>query len=771
MDPIYLDYNATTPLDPLVQEEMMPFLDLRFGNPSSSHSYGIKAKEGVMLARRRLADMLNCDADEIIFTGGGTESNNYAIKGAAFSHRSKGNHLITSAVEHPAVTEVCHYLEQHGFEITWVGVDQFGMVNPAEVQQAIRPETILITIMHANNETGTIQSISEIARIAREHNILFHTDAAQSIGKIPTDVKDLGVDLLSVAGHKLYAPKGVGALYIRRGVTLEKLIHGADHEADRRAGTENVIGIVGLGKAAEIISSHQSRLKVLRDHLHDGIKKAIPGVRLNGHPEKRLPNTLSLGFPNVEANLLLSAMKGVAASAGAACHTGEEAMSGVLAAMHVPYAYAMGTIRFSIGRMTTEEEIDSAIEIIVQAYQEIKGGKFKVQDSKLQEKIVITTSTKTPYHPITSSPTHQFTSSPANQSPVTGIRHPASGIRLTDYTHALGCACKIRPQTLEKILKQLPEMKDPRILVGLDSSDDASVYQISENMALIQTVDVIPPVVDDPYYYGAIAASNALSDVYAMGGDPSYALNIVGFPETRLPIEVLQEILKGAANKVEEAGIQILGGHTVETPEPLFGLTVTGIVEPEKVIRNVGLQPGDVMILTKPLGTGILTTAMKDGLISGAESEKILKVMSALNNVAAKEMRMFDVHACTDVTGFGLLGHMKEMIARDPINIELSPESVPVFEGVWECIAAGFIPGGTKNNLDYVTSAVTWGEEISQQEKFLLCDAQTSGGLLIALPEPEASKLIDRLKEVGVETAALVGKCISGKGKIIVNKE
>jgi len=285
MEPIYLDYNATTLLDPLVQEEIKLFLDVCYGNPSSSHSYGIRAREGIMLARRRVADMLNCDADEIIFTSGGTESNNFAIKGAAFSLRSRGNHIITSRIEHPAVTEVCRYLQQQDFEITWVEADPYGMVDPAEIRRAIRPETILITIMHANNETGTIQPVSEIGYIAGEHDILFHTDAAQSIGKISVDVQELGVDLLSVAGHKLYAPKGIGALYIRRGVRLEKLIHGAEQEAGRRAGTENVLEIVGLGKAAEIIcshqspvTSHQSHLQFLRDRLHDGIKEGIPEV-------------------------------------------------------------------------------------------------------------------------------------------------------------------------------------------------------------------------------------------------------------------------------------------------------------------------------------------------------------------------------------------------------------------------------------------------------------------------------------------------------------
>ncbi|MFH1160524.1 MAG: selenide, water dikinase SelD [bacterium] len=749
MDPIYLDYNATTPLDPLVSAEMMPFLGCGFGNPSSIHTFGRIAGQAVMEARRRIAALLHCAPDEIVFTSGGTESNNFAIKGAALANQSRGKHILTSAIEHPAVTEVCRHLQTLGFEITWIRVDGFGLVNPEEVRWAIRPDTILITIMHANNETGSIQPVSEIGRIAKENGILFHTDAAQSVGKIPVDVRELGVDLLSVAGHKMYAPKGVGALYIRRGVSLEKLIHGASQEAGRRAGTENVIEIVGFGKAAELacnwqlavgswqlaVTSHQSpvtchqlQLQFLCDKLFEGIRQAIPEVRLNGHPELRLPNTLSLGFPGVEANLLLNAMPEIAASAGAACHAGEKNISGVLAAMHVPMEYAMGTIRFSVGRMTTEEEIEKAIPIIVKAYRD-------------------------------------------HQSPVTSHQSPASGIRLTEYTRALGCSCKIRPQTLEKILKKLPPIRDPRVIVGPETSDDASVFQVNPHLALVQTVDVIPPVVDDPYYYGAIAAANAISDIYAMGGEPLYALNIVGFPESRLPLETLEVILKGASDKAAEAGIQILGGHSIETTEPLFGLTVTGSVHPGKVIRNRGLQPGDALVLTKPLGTGILSLALKRGFLSAAEKEEIYNSMASLNRTAAEKMIRFTVHACTDVTGFGLLGHLKEMIGDDPIDVEIDATAIPVFEHVWEYLAAGLIPGATRNNLEFVNPAVTWVDPLSESEKLILCDAQTSGGLLIGLPRSEAESLVNRLRKSGIKSTSLIGTCIPGKGKIRVQKQ
>ena len=776
MDPIYLDYNATTPLDPLVSGAMKPYLDGLFGNPSSMHDFGKVVAQAVIQARKQVASLLHCYPDEVVFTGGGTESNNFAIKGASFENRTRGNHVITSVIEHPAVDEVCSYLEGEGFEVTRVEVDPFGIVNPEDIRRAIRPGTILITIMHANNETGSIQPIAEIGRIARESGVLLHTDAAQSVGKIPVDVRELGVDLLSVAGHKLYAPKGVGALFIRRGVKLTKLMHGAHHEINRRAGTENVIGIVGLGKAAELVGSpqstvtnnksrvtgHGSQLKFLRDLLFNGIRNEIPEVRLNGHPELRLPNTLSLGFPGVEANTLLQAMKGIAASAGAACHAGEEGVSGVLSAMHVPMEYAMGTIRFSVGRMTTEEEIKAAVPIIVNAYGEIQNSRFKVQLPLNPLKGAYPAPQMTPPQP---SPSRGGSKSPSGDLGVT------TGIRLTQFTHALGCACKIRPQLLEEVIRNLPPVTGPQVLVGPETSDDAAVYQLNETQALVQTVDVIPPVVDDPFSYGMIAAANALSDVYAMGGKPLYALNIVGFPDTRLPLEVLHEILKGATAKAAEAGIQILGGHSIELTEPVFGLTVTGVVDPRKVIRNRGVKAGDVLILTKPLGTGILTTALKHGFLDQLQTEELLECMSALNKQTAEEMTRFNVHACTDVTGFGLLGHLLEMITGDPINVRIDSSKILLLEGVMEMATQGIIPGGTRNNLEYVNPFVVWGDQVSDLEKMILCDAQTSGGLLIALDEAEAKKFVASLKAIGNRRVRMIGKAEAGEGKMIIQTE
>ncbi len=365
MDGIYLDYNATTPIDPAVAAAMLPYVHGLFGNPSSGHAFGLAAREGVDLARQQVAAMLGCSADDLIFISGGTEANNHAIKGVIGSHRHRGNHIITSAVEHPAVTEVCRFLEGQGVRTTYLPVDEYGMVDPRQVEDAITPETVLVTIMHANNEVGSIQPIAEIAEIAHRHGVLVHSDCAQSVGKIPVKVDDLGVDLLSVAGHKLYAPKGIGALYIRPGVQLEKFMHGANHEGNRRAGTENIILMAGLGKACELIernlAEYAGHMAAMRDRLEQGLLASGHDARVNGHPTERLPNTCSIGLRGFEADGILAGLPTVAASAGAACHSDQVELSHVLEAMRVPTEYAMGTLRLTVGRYTTEDEVDRAI--------------------------------------------------------------------------------------------------------------------------------------------------------------------------------------------------------------------------------------------------------------------------------------------------------------------------------------------------------------------------------------------------------------------------
>lgn len=374
---IYLDYNATTPIAPEVTDEMLPFIHSHFGNPSSSYSIGRNNREAIGKARMKVAGLLGSKPEEIIFTGGGTESNNHAIRGAVLTNQQKGKHIITSAVEHPAVTEVCKYLEKQGYEITRLPVDSFGKVNPEDVEKSIRPDTVLITIMHANNEMGTIQPIKEIGEIAKKHGVLFHTDAAQSVGKIETDVNELNVDLLSIAGHKLYAPKGIGALYIREGVKPENLIFGAGQERGMRPGTENVPYIVALGKACEMavenLETNSRHMFHTRQRLLDGLKsKCKTPVLLNADLNNCLPNTLSIAFENVDAHTLASLVSTkVLFSTGSACHADSVEISPVLKAMQVNPRIAAATVRISTGKYTTGEEINQAVEIISETVNKI----------------------------------------------------------------------------------------------------------------------------------------------------------------------------------------------------------------------------------------------------------------------------------------------------------------------------------------------------------------------------------------------------------------
>ncbi|MHB8858325.1 MAG: cysteine desulfurase family protein [Thermoleophilia bacterium] len=371
MKRIYLDYNATTPAAPEVVEAMLPYFHERFGNPSSGHWYGKQARKAVDDGRSQVASLLKCDPGEIIFTSGGSEANNLAIKGVAGVNREKGGHVITSAVEHPAVINPCRYLEELGFRVTYVPVDEYGMVEPGLIENAICDETILISVMHANNEVGTVQPIAAIGKIARERGVLFHADAAQSAGKIPARVDELNVDMLSVASHKLYGPKGMGALYVRDGVELKPLIHGAGHESGRRAGTENTAGIAGLGKACELaereLADRMSVLTELRDSFQQMLEEELGRVVLNGHPSERLPNTLNVSLPGRNSSRLLESLPEICASTGSACHAGQEAMSPVLEAMGLAPERGLEAVRFSLGRWTTRPELEEAAKLIGKA--------------------------------------------------------------------------------------------------------------------------------------------------------------------------------------------------------------------------------------------------------------------------------------------------------------------------------------------------------------------------------------------------------------------
>ncbi len=376
--PIYLDYNATTPIDPVVVEAMLPYLSEHFGNPSSSHSYGYRAHQAIDAARVQVAQLLGCTAKEITFTGGGSESDNLAIRGIALAYQKKGNHIITQITEHPGVLKACHALERlHGFRVTYLPVDSSGCVNTGEVEAAIDDKTLLITIMHANNETGTLQPIAEIAKIARKHGVLLHTDAAQSIGKIPVRVEELGVDLLTVAGHKLYAPKGIGALYSRHDLNLEPVIYGGGQESGRRAGTESVANIVALGTASllaqEHLSERQVRLRSMRDKFQRLLEEYIPGhVHLNGHRTERLPNTLNISVDGVIGEEVLAITPEIASSTGSACHKGSTDPSPVLMAMGLSRERALGAMRLTLGRWSTEEEIERAARLLARSIDSLR---------------------------------------------------------------------------------------------------------------------------------------------------------------------------------------------------------------------------------------------------------------------------------------------------------------------------------------------------------------------------------------------------------------
>jgi cysteine desulfurase len=367
MQRIYLDHNASTPIDPAVAAAMRTFLEGDHGNPSSGHWASSGAKIALEAARSQVAALLGCHDDEIVFTSGGSEANNHALKGMFFALResAKGNHIITTRIEHPAVIEPCRFLESLGARVTYLPVDGTGRIDPDDLARAITPRTVLVSIMHANNEVGTIEPIELCAKICHQHGVPFHTDAAQSIGKIPTDVNQLGVDLLSIAGHKLYAPKGVGALFVRRGTRLEPLIHGAGHESGRRAGTESALLAAGLGKACELARdlTVMDRVRTLRDHFWHELQEQFHNrVALNGHPTERLPNTLNVSFVGQNGGEILAGLAGVAASTGSACHTGRIELSPVLTAMGVATDVGGGAIRFSLGRATTQDEIDLVAE-------------------------------------------------------------------------------------------------------------------------------------------------------------------------------------------------------------------------------------------------------------------------------------------------------------------------------------------------------------------------------------------------------------------------
>jgi len=367
---VYMDHSATTYVRKEVLDAMIPYYSEHFGNPSSIYSIARDSKKAIDMARAQVATVLGADPEEIYFTSGGSESDNWAIKGIAFANRKKGNHIITSKIEHHAVIHPCQYLEKEGFTVTYLPVDQYGLVDPAELEKAITDKTILVTIMYANNEIGTIEPITELGAIARKHKVYFHTDAVQAIGNVPIDVKAQNIDLLSLSAHKFYGPKGTGVLYIRKGVKIDNLIHGGAQERKRRAGTENIAGIVGLGKAIELatadIEGHNRKIRALRDRLMNGILAKIPSCRLNGHPEKRLPGNINISFEFIEGESMLLWLddEGICASTGSACTSGSLEPSHVLLATGLPVEISHGSLRLTLGDVNTEADVDFVLEVL-----------------------------------------------------------------------------------------------------------------------------------------------------------------------------------------------------------------------------------------------------------------------------------------------------------------------------------------------------------------------------------------------------------------------
>ena len=762
--PIYLDHNASTPIAAPVAAAMRPFLEADFGNPSSAHAYGVRSRAAIEKARAEVAALLHCDPDEVVFTGGGSEADNLAIKGVAWAQVERGRHLVTSSVEHPAVLEVCRWLQRQGGSLSVVPVDRTARVDPSQVAAAIRPDTVLVSVMHANNEVGTLEPIAELGQMCRARGVLLHVDGAQAVGKIRVDVRALGVDLYTVAGHKLSAPKGVGALFVRRGLRLESLVHGAGHESGRRAGTENVLEIVGLGAACSLamqeLPSRSARMQRLRDRLHAGIQARVPDVVLNGHRTQRLPNTLSLSFLGVRVDTLLAELYDVvAASAGAACHDGDQvAMSHVLRAMGIDEARALGTVRLSLGRETTLDEVDKAAAAIGGAVRRLRGegSRPDAQDVYGEPgEHPATPSAHTSPLPIRAVADEGAVLDAAGPSGAqTAV--PTQPIRLTRYTHGLGCACKLRPQILEAVLQHLPVLGRAEALVGTETRDDAAVWRIDAERAIVATVDLFTPIVDDPRTFGAIAAANALSDVYAMAAEPLFALNIVGFPPGRLPLSCLHEILLGGSDKAHEAGIPVLGGHSVQDTEPRYGMVIVGIVHPDRILRNRGARPGDHLVLTKPLGTGIISTAAKRGQASPEALQAAIDSMSTLNRDAASALLPLAPTAGTDITGFGLLGHLRELLVASGVDAVVDANRVPLLPEVRALARQGAVSGGSQANAADAAPWVDWDPSIAPDLRAVLTDAQTSGGLLLTLPA-------DATPPVGVVIGEIGG---AGSGRI-----
>ena len=595
--------------------------------------------------------------------------------------------------------------------------------------KATANDTALVTIIHAQNEIGTLQPVAEIVRQVQSVGALIHTDAAQSIGKVVVDVNKLGVDLLSIAGHKLYAPKGTGALYVRRGVKLPPLLVGASQERGLRPGTENVAYIVALGEACRLASmtleKASQQMAFAANHFFRTLQQNIPEIALVGHPTERLPNTLNVLFPGVR-----SSTSGILSRCfrfervGLPCR--QRRASAILLALGIPREKALGTMRLSLGRSTTIEDVSTAAARLYWALPATVGtraGPRKGESMNVMQQI-----------------------------------------RLSHLSHGGGCGCKLAPSVLQQLLSNHPTATPyKQLLVGLETGDDAAVWQLDNGTCIIATTDFFMPMVDDPYDFGRIAASNAISDVYAMGGSPIMALAILGMPVDKIPPEMVRRILEGGASVCSAAGIPVAGGHSIDSPEPIYGLAVIGISSKANIRRNSDAKAGDRLILTKALGVGVYSAAFKKNALSRAAYDEFIASTTLLNRVGTRLGEDPDVHAMTDVTGFGLLGHALEIARGSNMTVRIDPSRLPYLKDAATLAQNGFVTGASGRNWKSYDTSVTLPAGTPDWQRQLFCDPQTSGGLLVSCAPAHADELLKTIVAAGYPDAKNIGYVTDGK--------
>ena len=723
----------------------------------------------------------------MFFTSGGTESNNIVIYGAILNAIRAGiaePHVIISAIEHPSVVEVVREAKRY-FNVreSVLGVDKLGLVNLEQLKEMLTPETCLVSVMLANNEVGTVNQNKAIKEIVDAHNArkdskiftIYHSDCSQAAGKIPIHAHEC--DCASIAGHKLYAPKGIGVLYKRTGVELTKLIDGAGQERGVRPGTENVLYCKALGLAseismkevgdrmarhAELVEAIYSELRSLRHVVHGFAADLLRDNRFvqyfREHTEypQCLPNTLSISFVNVPAQFVIAAVQDrVCVSAGAACHSDRVELSAVLRAMGVSNEDGQGTLRITVGDGLKKEDCVRGARIIADAVRGYTG-----QKETVPQQPVVSKSTEENHvsDMVSGKNTKKFVpeSCPIQEDAAV----PAENKRqnMLTFTQSLGCACKLRPQLLDRVLNLIDFGTDPRVPVTSATRDDACVFTTEDGMFVL-TIDFFAPVVKDARDFGRVAAANAISDIYAMNGRPLVAIAAAGFNSTRLSEASMKDILSGASEKCQEAKIIIAGGHTIEAPEPFFGLAVIGQVQnPNMLRRNVipEAKCPAYLVLTKQLGTGMVVAAEKYGLLDKLEYgramyENAVRNMAQLNNSVCllSEADVAAVCALTDVTGFGLAGHLSEMLG-DQLSadiyfdeIELIPHVAELYSGYMEVVRP------TTNNFEYATARGIRLVAENQYQMDVVCDPSTSGGLLYAV--------------VGLENARRIAETVGGK--------